>query len=101
MIDAYKLTDLAVSDLNQIWDYIAADDPLAADKFIQQLLRTCSLLASSPRMGRIRRDLGDGLRTHPVGNYLIFYRILTDTIEIVRIVHGGRDLKALFSSFST
>jgi toxin ParE1/3/4 len=99
MNQPYKLTNQAGTDLDQIWDYIARDDPLAADHFIERLLRTCMLLAQSPRIGRVRADLAKDLRSHPVGNYLIFYRVLTDAIEIVRVIHGGRNLHAIFASF--
>jgi plasmid stabilization system protein ParE len=49
-------------------------------------------------MGRLREDLAPGLRVHPVENYLIFYRIQTGAIEVDRIIHGGRDLHAIFAS---
>jgi toxin ParE1/3/4 len=98
MTDPYRLADEAVRDLNDIWDYIGADNPLAADAFISRLLRTCLLLAQSPRMGRAREDLAAGLRSHPVGSYLILYRVRTSAIEIVRILHGGRDLHSIFTS---
>jgi toxin ParE1/3/4 len=99
MSEPYRLTDRALNDLNSIWDYIADDNPLAADGFISRLLRTCMLLAQSPRMGRARDELGKEYRSHPVGNYLIFYRELPGAIEILRIVHGSRDLKKIFEPF--
>lgn len=83
MKDPYRLTDAAARDLGHIWDYIGDDNPMAADAFISRLLKTCMLLAQSPRMGRIRDELGKGLRSHPVGNYLIIYRELTGSIEIL------------------
>lgn len=99
MNQPYKLTDHAVRDLGHIWDYIALDNPPAADHFIARLLHTCALLADAPRMGRARGELAKDLRSHPVGNYLIFYRIRTEAVEIVRVIHGGRDLNAIFASF--
>jgi len=55
-----------------------------------------SLLASFPQMGRSREDLGAELRSFPVKNYLVIYRPVKERIEIVRVVHTARDLKALF-----
>ena len=97
MTDPYRLTKDALQDLNDIWDYIGQDNPRAADAFIAELLRTCQLLAQSPRLGRQREDLAKGLRSHPVGHHLIFYRLHADVIEIIRIVHGGRNLHAVFA----
>src|SRR5262245_26090945 len=94
----FRLTDQAVGDLGVIWDFIAPDDPLAADKFVARLLDTCELLGRNPRAGRQRDVLRRGLRSYPVGNYLIFYRIAGDTIEVMRFIHGGRDLRAIFAS---
>jgi toxin ParE1/3/4 len=47
-------------------------------------------------LGRSRPDIADAARSLNVGNYLILYRIEARTVEIVRIVHGARDLTTLF-----
>jgi toxin ParE1/3/4 len=101
MTDPYRLTTEAFQDLNDIWDYIGQNNPLAADAFIAQLLRTCLLIAQSPRLGRQREELGKGLRSLPVDRYLIFYRLRADAVEIVRVIFGGRDLHAVFSAFDS
>jgi toxin ParE1/3/4 len=46
-------------------------------------------------MGANRDRLGSGLRSFPVGNYLVFYRTVPDGIELVRLLHGARDLSRL------
>ena len=43
-----------------------------------------------------RDDLSPGLRSIPHGNYLIFYRLMNNGIEIVRVLHGSRDLPSQF-----
>ncbi len=91
-----KISRPAKKDLDEIWLFIAQDSLDAADRFVDSLTDKFPLLASSPLMGRSRDDLSPGLRCFPVKNYLILYRPLK-TIEIVRIVHGARDLKTLFS----
>jgi toxin ParE1/3/4 len=50
-----------------------------------------------PGMGRKRDDLGKGLRSFPVKKYLIFYRQAKDDIEIVRVLHGSRNIEKFFS----
>jgi toxin ParE1/3/4 len=47
-------------------------------------------------MGPARPDIAKELRYHPVGNYLLLYRIISGGIELVRLVHGARDLQSLF-----
>jgi toxin ParE1/3/4 len=54
------------------------------------------LLADFPGMGAMREDLGPSIRTFPVGNYLIIYRPMKSGIELLRVVHGARDLRRLF-----
>ena len=49
-----------------------------------------------PRVGRERPDLGEGLRSFPVGNDVIFYRLLDGVVEIVNVIHGSRDIESLF-----
>lgn len=75
---------------------IALDDPSTADRFIDRIDRKLRMLARSPGVGRAREQLGPGLRSFPIGNYLIFYRAVPDGIVVVRVLSGYRDLDALF-----
>ena len=81
-----------MADLDDIWDFIAQDDPDAADRFIETLHETCSLIFSMPRAGRYRPELARGLRSFSHGAYVIFYVIEGDILTIVRIIHGSRDI---------
>ena len=49
-----------------------------------------------PQLGRKREELLPHLRSFPLGNYVIFYRLMENEIEIVRILHGARDFPPLF-----
>jgi toxin ParE1/3/4 len=89
------VTSLAEDDLAEIWCFIAADDPEAADRFVAGLQTRCQLLADAPEMGRARPELAAGLRGFPVDRYVILYRVRADVIEIVRVVSGYRDLEGL------
>jgi toxin ParE1/3/4 len=86
------------ADLDGIWSYIAQDSPNSADRFIDLIEARCRLLAENPMMGRSRSELVPGLRSFPVGNYIIFYIPIEEGIEIVRIVSGNRDIDALFGT---
>lgn len=91
-----RLTDQATQDLEGIWRYIAADNRGAADRLVDKLIAESSLLADHPTMGRTRDELLAGARSFGVGNYLIFYRVISEGIAVIRILHGARDLQAIF-----
>ena len=88
----------ALADLDGIADHIGENNPDAAGRFVQKVKETCRLIAGRPLMGRARNDLLPELRGFPVGNYLIFYDVTSDGIQVVRIVHGSRDLPVVFKT---
>ena len=57
-----------------------------------------ALLAENPEMGRTRNDLETNLRSFPVGNYVIFYEVIVGGIEVLRVLHGARDIPDIFES---
>lgn len=95
-MNQYRVSEDARKDLNEIWLYIAEDDEVGADRFIQALVSRFPLLASHPEMGRERKELSGDLRSHAFGNYIIFYRLTQSGIEIARVLHGARDLPPMF-----
>lgn len=90
------VTRAAREDLIAIWTHIAEDDPAAADRVLDRLDEAASYLAHNPQMGPARDDIRPGLRYLVSGSYLLLYRIADGGIEIVRAVHGRRDLYGLF-----
>ncbi|MDB5332956.1 MAG: parE1 3 4, toxin ParE1/3/4 [Phycisphaerales bacterium] len=86
----------AVRDGAEIWHYIAYDSPEAADRLLDLFNQKIKLLSESPGMGAMRDELAPSLRSFPVGSYLIFYRPIPSGIEVVRIIHGARNLKRIF-----
>jgi toxin ParE1/3/4 len=85
----------AEQDLIDIFQYIHRDNPSAAEKFVRTVNAKCELLARDPRIGRARPELRADLRSFPYGAYLILYRVIDDGVEIVRVVHGARNLEDL------
>jgi toxin ParE1/3/4 len=71
-MNQYLVSATARSDLDEIWFYIAQDNPCAADKFIRAVVSRFRLLASMPEMGRQREELAPRLRSFPVGSYVVF-----------------------------
>jgi toxin ParE1/3/4 len=92
----YDLSPLASADLDQLLDFIARDKPMAAVNFVQRIRQTCELLAANPLIGELRSDLVlANVRSFTVGSYVIFFRPTTGGIEVIRIVHGSRDIRHL------
>ncbi len=89
----YELSPEARDDLQEIWIFIAGDNPAAADKLEADIYKACEVLPENPRLGHKRPDLTDApLLFWPVRRqYLIVYRRETDPLEIVRFVHGAHD----------
>jgi toxin ParE1/3/4 len=86
----------AKADLAEIWDYIADDSEAQADAFIDTIDLKLRLLAEQPNIGRVRNELAENMRSFPLGRYVIFYLVIPDGIEVVRVLHGARDLDAIF-----
>ncbi|HEY5296886.1 MAG TPA: type II toxin-antitoxin system RelE/ParE family toxin [Verrucomicrobiae bacterium] len=92
----FRVSDVAQSDLDGIWLYIAQDNLDAADKFIHVIVSRFSKLAAMPLIGRQREELSPRLRSFPVSRYVVFYRPIENGVEIVRVLHGARDFPPLF-----
>ena len=85
----------AAEDIGAVWDFIADDNPDAADHWVDQLDTQLRLLATQPLMGRARDELAPGIRS-PFGRYLVFYLPIGDGIDVVRVLHGTRDVDTAF-----
>lgn len=90
-----RLRPRAAADLEETGDYIASDNPAAAAQLISDVVQCCELLAQSPLLGRDRGALRPDIRSFPVGRYIVFYRPVADGIEVIRILHGARDIQSL------
>ena len=91
-----RISPRAVADLIEIWNYIAEDSVANADAFIDKLYNALQALGRQPSLGRLREELAPGMQSFPHGRYVIFYHALTHAIEIVRVLHGARDIESLF-----
>lgn len=95
----HLLSPQADSDLNEIWYFIAIESGSVeiADRLIDSITDRFLLLAGHPNVGRARdEDLRPGLRTFPVGKYVIIYRIQDEDVLILRVLHASRNIKAFF-----
>jgi toxin ParE1/3/4 len=89
---------LAESDILEIWDYIAEDNILEADRWIDRLDEKLSLWATQPMMGRTRDELSTGLRSFVFGRHVAFFEPIPGGIDVVRVMHGSRDMDAAFGA---
>ena len=91
----YKLTNKAVDDLTQIWDYTFETwSESQADKYYYMLLDNCEEVANSPDLGKNYSAVMENLFGFNAGRHIIFYRRIKETeIEIIRILHEQMDLK--------
>ena len=90
-----RLSSEANLDVEEIAKYIFDLNPVAAHKFLDNLEETCELLAEFPLIGRQRPEIGAGIRSFPIGNYLVLYVPVGEVVEVSRVVYGGRDLPNL------
>jgi toxin ParE1/3/4 len=86
----------ARKDLQEIYDYIAEEDPVAALRVIEGIESRAQGLADNPGTGSKRDELIAAMRSAAVGNYLIFFFAITDGIEVVRVLHAKRDVAHMF-----
>jgi toxin ParE1/3/4 len=92
----YKLVPEVRGDLMEIYRYIARNNPVAAGRLRDLFYDKFEFLAKHARIGQMRDDLAEGVRAFPVGNYVILFRAVEDGIEIIQVVHGARDINAIF-----
>ena len=95
-MSSYRYSSGANADIEAISLYIFDLNPVAAHHFLDSLEETCELLAQHPLIGQPRAELGENLRSFPVGNYLIFYAPGADGIDVARVIYGGRNLPGMF-----
>ena len=97
----YKFTELADQDLQDISYYIALDNEEAAQRVYESILVTCAMVAEIPDMGRRPMYVEDQdilfVNVQEFKRYLVFYRKRSDDVLILRVIHGARDLPALFN----
>lgn len=89
---------LSRRDLSQIWDYISADNPVAADRVLREIDAQCQQLARSPELRERWPELAPDVRMFTVGRYAVFYRPIAGGIEVARILHSARDIPSVFGN---
>ena len=80
----------AEQDLIEIFDYILADNPLAADKTLDVIYNEIRHLGEHPYLGRAGRVSGTRELVLSGAPYVVPYRVKKNTLEILRVYHSAR-----------
>ncbi|MBD2570420.1 MULTISPECIES: type II toxin-antitoxin system RelE/ParE family toxin [Nostocaceae] len=91
-----RITATASRDLEAISDYFLEISVDAGDRFVQTFNQKCQHLARFPYIGKSYARLRPGLRGLLMMDYIVFYQVLEDNVEILRVVSGYRDLQSVF-----
>lgn len=86
----------ASRDLDAIGDYFVERSVEAGERLLQEFVKKCERLIQFPKMGRSYEQVKAGLRGIPLDGYIIFYKIVEDGIEVLRVLNGRQDLEAIF-----
>jgi toxin ParE1/3/4 len=91
------VTRRAEADLREIWRYIAANNPAAADRVLLRIHAKLQILRRFPQIGALRNDIRHGTRMLVEGNYLLLYEYDSrqDEVDLVAVIDGRRELSGL------
>ncbi len=90
----YILTNKAVEDLSDIWNYTFDEwSEHQANKYYNILINSCLEIAKNPNTGKNYEGIIKSLFGFKTGRHIIFYRKVDNKVEILRILHGQMDLR--------
>lgn len=96
MVSRYELSADADQDIEGIYDYtVEAFGSSQAMVYLTGIEQVLSELVRNPELGRERPEIKPGLRSVVHEHHVVFYRVLSDRLRIVRILHNARDLRRL------
>lgn len=88
-------TERSAADLEEIDAYIAADDPIAAARWVRKLVATAQRASQLPHSGRVVPELErNDVREVLERSYRIIYQIFEDRVEVLTVIEGHRRLPA-------
>jgi toxin ParE1/3/4 len=95
-MSGFVLHPEALADLDEIWEFIAADNPPAADRVLEEIYEAIRALVPFPQLGHSRSDLTSRpLRFHPVREFLIAYAPDEKPLVVIAILHGRRNPRVI------
>ena len=95
-MSGFVLHPAVLADLTEIWEFIAGDNPAAADRVLEEIYDAIRALVSFPQVGHSRSDLTSRpLRFHPVRDFLITYTPEEKPLVVLAILHGRRNPRVM------
>jgi len=92
LITEYQLSPLATEDLRKIWRFGAGKWGVEqAETYGDKLFDAFEFLVRNPRAGQSIDEIRENYRRHIIGSHSIIYRLNSDTVEIIRILHQRMD----------
>jgi toxin ParE1/3/4 len=92
-----ELSEPALDDLEEIWQFVALDNEAAATRLVDELLGRLRTIETFPGVGRARPELGAGIRSFLIHeNYIAFFKRTKEVLSILRILHARRDVTTAF-----
>ena len=89
----------ALEDRETIWDYYArVASKHTAEKILREIAEVIALIEDRPFAGRARNEVRPGLRSFAATPHVVFYRVVNDTPEIVRVLDGRQDIEEKFAA---
>ncbi|ERT07922.1 plasmid stabilization system family protein [Lyngbya aestuarii BL J] len=92
----YVINILASRDINDIAEYFANNNVAAGEEFFREFNRRCQQLVNFPNLGKSYAEIRPDLRGLSFKGYIIFYRLLDDGVEILRVLSGRRNFPSFF-----
>lgn len=91
---SYRLSPAARSDLESIWDYTVRHwGEAQAEIYTRGIQAACEALSNGTLVSRSADDIRAGYRKAAAGSHVIFFRLRSDVIEIIRILHQSMDVR--------
>ena len=89
----------ALDDRERIWDYYArVAGRHTAEKVLRKIAEVIARIEDHPFAGRARNEVRPGLRSFAATPHVVFYRVVNDTPEIVRVLNGRQDIEKEFAA---
>jgi toxin ParE1/3/4 len=101
MSNRIRTSARADDDIAAIASWIARNNERAAMRRVDGLTAKFQRLLETPMSGTNQSHLRPGLRSSPIGNYLVFYKLSRDGIDIIRVIHAARDYARFFREDET
>ncbi|WP_158813538.1 type II toxin-antitoxin system RelE/ParE family toxin [Methylocapsa sp. S129] len=93
-MSGFVFSPRAQADIEEIWDYTAARwNTRQAEAYIRQIQAAIETVAAAPKLARSCEEIKAGYWKYPAGSHVIFFRLIHDGIDIVRVLHGRMDFE--------